>query len=90
MSEPEDDWPYKLDESQELERHNTNIFSSQGNKYASDSIGLSHKDDGGFTFPVGQVVTDEDDEETESKIRAFLDEKVLRCKKQNFPKLAHL
>lgn len=82
MSEPEDDWPCKLDESQELERHNTNIFPSQGIKNPSDSIGLSRKDDGGFTFPVGQVVMDEDDEETESKIRAFLDEKVLRCSKE--------
>jgi mitogen-activated protein kinase kinase kinase ANP1 len=87
MSEPDDEWPCKFDESPELEGRNTSLFSSQAIKNPSDIIGHSGKDDGGFTFPVGQVVMDDDDEVTESKIRAFLDEKVL---KQSLPLLAFM
>lgn len=56
-----------------MERHGTSFFSSQAIQDPGNSVQLSGKEDGGFTFPVA----DDEDEVTESKIRAFLDEKVL-------------
>lgn len=76
MCEPDDEWPCKFDESPELNRNNACLFSAQAIENPSESIGLSGKDDGGFTFPTGQGLMDDDDEVTETKIRAFLDEKV--------------
>lgn len=53
------------------------MFSSQTTQYPGNSVELAGKEDGGFTFPVGELEGDDEDEVTESKIRAFLDEKVL-------------
>ncbi|CDO99017.1 unnamed protein product [Coffea canephora] len=85
ICEPEDDWPCKFDESPELERHRTSLLASQAIQYPGNSVELSSKKDGGFTFPVGQLVADDEDEVTESKIRAFLDEKALELKKLQSP-----
>ncbi|KAL3505884.1 hypothetical protein ACH5RR_031266 [Cinchona calisaya] len=85
ICEPEDDWPHKFDESAELERHGTSLFSSQAIQNPGNSVELSGKKDGGFTFPVRQLVADDEDEVTESKIRAFLDEKALDLKKLQTP-----
>ena len=70
MSEPFDDWPNEFD------------YSSEQRKMALDDFGETAMDDAcsregknDFTFPC-EPVPDDDDEVIESKIRAFLDEKV--------------
>lgn len=76
MCEPNDDWPCKFDESPELNKSRTGLVPNQtidsGNRFISPG-----EVDCGFTFPRGQSGAEDDDEVTESKIRAFLDEKVL-------------
>ncbi|KAA8548602.1 hypothetical protein F0562_000286 [Nyssa sinensis] len=78
MSEPNDDWPCKFDESLEMERSRLNLFSGQTINKAAES----HND---FTFPSGPSEVEDDDEATESKIRAFLNEKALDLKKLQTP-----
>ncbi|CAI9118555.1 OLC1v1020142C2 [Oldenlandia corymbosa var. corymbosa] len=85
MCEPDDNWPCKFDESLELERHGTNLFSSQVIQDPENNTGPSGMEDGGFTFPVGQLAAEEEDEVTETKIRAFLDEKALDLKRLQTP-----
>ena len=76
MSEPNDDWPCKFDESPELEKSRIN-FSCQTINKAADIPEESCNGDKDFTFPSGPSVAEDDDEVTETKIKAFLDEKVL-------------
>ncbi|KAL7251841.1 hypothetical protein ACSBR1_013652 [Camellia fascicularis] len=83
MSEPNDDLPYKFDESPELEKSRTNLFAGQTINKAANSLEASGNND--FTFPSGPLVAEEDDEVTETKIRAFLDEKALDLKKLQTP-----
>ena len=69
MCEP-DDWPCKFDDAPEVGSSNV-LFSTedQGTPEASCKAETE------FSFPSEQLA-DDDDEVTESKIRAFLDEKV--------------
>jgi hypothetical protein len=76
MCEPTDDWPCKFDERIELERSGVDLSSSATMHKASGSPGVSGKAENDFTFPCGPMGAEDDDEVTESKIRAFLDEKV--------------
>ena len=78
MCEPTDDWPCKFDGSLELERSGVDLSPCQTIHEAAGSTGVSGKEENGFTFPCGPMGVEDDDEVTESKIRAFLDEKV-RC-----------
>ncbi|KAK6122661.1 hypothetical protein DH2020_043601 [Rehmannia glutinosa] len=84
MCEPNDDWPCKFDESPELNKNGTGLLPDQ-------SIGSgqrffpSGEVDCGFTFPIGQSGAEDDDEVTESKIRAFLDEKASELTKLQTP-----
>ncbi|XP_008793818.2 mitogen-activated protein kinase kinase kinase NPK1-like [Phoenix dactylifera] len=79
MSEPFDDWPCKFD------------FSPEQRIMHSDDLGMptngasggGQEGENGFTFPCEQVC--EDDEVTETKIKAFLDEKALDLKKLQDP-----
>ncbi|KAF4378874.1 hypothetical protein G4B88_008344 [Cannabis sativa] len=76
MSEPTDDWPSKFDKSLELDRSGIDSLPGQTAQMADNSLGASVQE-GEFKFSCGPSSTAEDDEEvTESKIRAFLDEKV--------------
>lgn len=69
MSEPFDDWGCKFDLSQEQRRMDSEDFSG----LAIDSTdGTGNKD---FTVPC-EAAGEDDDEVTETKIQAFLDEKV--------------
>lgn len=70
MCEPTDDWSCKLDESSEL---GGNLMELSGIQTRQEST--SKEND--FTFPCGQSAAEDDEEVTESKIKAFLDEKVL-------------
>lgn len=74
MSEPTDDFPCKLDETPKMERSCKNHTTS---RKVIDRTELFDKGESGFSFQSGLLDTDDDDEVTESKIRAFLDEKVL-------------
>lgn len=75
MSEPFDDWQCKFDASPEQRMELDDLGGSIS--CASDSAGKRESD---FTFPCG-AVCEHDDEVTETKIRAFLDEKVRRLRK---------
>lgn len=76
MSEPNDDWPCKFDGSPEIEKSGVNIFSGQAVNKAADSPVASGNVDNDFTFPSEPSVVEDDDDVTETKIIAFLEEKV--------------
>lgn len=75
MCEPTDDWPYKFDKSLELDGIGMNSSPVQTVQMADCSPGVSGKENQ-FEFFSGPSAAEDDDEVTESKIRAFLDEKV--------------
>lgn len=83
MCEPTDDWPCKFDGSLELERSGIDLSTSQTIQNAAGSPGVPGKGENDFTFPCGPTGAEDDDEVTESKIRAFLDEKVF-CFQSSF------
>ncbi|NP_001268205.1 mitogen-activated protein kinase kinase kinase [Vitis vinifera] len=85
MCEPTDDWPCKFDESPELTKSGANLSSHQTISKPAGSPRASNERENDFTFPCGPLVGDDDDEVTESKIRAFLDEKALDLKKLQTP-----
>ncbi|KAK1316992.1 Mitogen-activated protein kinase kinase kinase NPK1 [Acorus calamus] len=78
MSEPLDGWPCKFDLSPEQRGMGLGEY---GAARSSVTPGSGEND---FTFPCGPACED-DDEVTESKIRAFLDEKALDLKKLQTP-----
>lgn len=86
MCEPTDDWPCKFDESPEVRKSEANLLSHQTQNEDAITTGKSCKADGDFSFQYGPSETEDDDEVTESKIRAFLDEKVFyfNCLTWNF------
>ncbi|OVA05493.1 Protein kinase domain [Macleaya cordata] len=85
MCEPADDWQCKFDESSELEGRGMNLKSGETVNGVASSPGPSAEGENNFTFPSGPSVSEDDDEVTELKIRAFLDEKALDLKKLQSP-----
>ncbi|XP_027349795.1 mitogen-activated protein kinase kinase kinase NPK1 [Abrus precatorius] len=83
MSDPSDDWGCKFDASPELENRGVN-FGTDENYVPPDQSGADNvqKD---FSFQGVPSLSEEDDELTESKIKAFLDEKALELKKLQTP-----
>lgn len=78
MSEPADDWPCKFDASPEQREIELQDSCELVNGATASCFGASAKVESDFTFPCEPPSASEDDDEvTESKIRAFLDEKVL-------------
>lgn len=75
MCEPTDDWPYKFDKSLELDGIGMNSSLVQTVQMADCSPGVPGKENQ-FEFFSGPSAAEDDDEVTELKIRAFLDEKV--------------
>ncbi|PIN04472.1 MEKK [Handroanthus impetiginosus] len=84
VSEPNDDWPCKFDESPEVNKSRTGLLQNQISE-SRNSVYASSEVDSGFTFPRGQSGAEDDDEVTESKIRAFLDEKAFELRKLQTP-----
>ncbi|KAF8392436.1 hypothetical protein HHK36_022778 [Tetracentron sinense] len=82
MCEPSDDWPCKFDESPEPEQSGMHLASGKAINRGSPGSITGNND---FTFPCGPPVSEDDDEVTDSKIRAFLDEKALDLKKMQTP-----
>lgn len=76
MCEPTEDWSCKLDGSSEPRRSGVNMSLGETVEAAS-SPQMSGKAENDFSFPCGPSAVDDEEEVTESKIRAFLDEKVL-------------
>ncbi|KAJ4969234.1 hypothetical protein NE237_015935 [Protea cynaroides] len=85
ISEPTDDWPCKFDESPGLEHRGMDLQSGHPISGISGIPGASVKGDNDFSFPCAPSVSEDDDEVTELKIRAFLDEKALDLKKLQTP-----
>ncbi|XP_075653035.1 mitogen-activated protein kinase kinase kinase NPK1 isoform X2 [Castanea sativa] len=75
----------KFDGSLESERSGIDLSTSQTIQNAAGSPGVPGKGENDFTFPCGPTGAEDDDEVTESKIRAFLDEKALELKKLQTP-----
>ncbi|KAJ7977973.1 Mitogen-activated protein kinase kinase [Quillaja saponaria] len=84
MCEPSDDWGCKLDESLELEQREAHMDTDQS---FAPSINSGAFDEGqkDFSFPCGPLLSEDDDELTESKLISFLDEKALELKKLQTP-----
>lgn len=74
-SEQRDDWPCKFDLSPEV--NGSRVTISPSFNYACGIPGTSGAGEGNFVSPCGHSTPDDDDEVTETKIRAFLDEKVM-------------
>lgn len=79
MCEPSDDWRWKFDGSPEPEKNELKPDSDESLKVPASRINASSEEDNGFSFPRGTPLSEDDDELTESKIKAFLDAKVLVC-----------
>lgn len=85
MSEPsgiEDEWGCKLKESKAVRASQRFGYDMRKSSIAREN---SETDGNDFSFQCGRPQYDDDDEVTESKIRAFLDEKALELKKLQTP-----
>ncbi|GAV84603.1 Pkinase domain-containing protein [Cephalotus follicularis] len=85
MCEPTDDWPCKFDGSPDLRKNGMNSSCDRTINEIGGRHGVSDHGENDFTFPCGPSAAEDDDEVTESKIRAFLDEKALDLKKLQTP-----
>ncbi|XP_076920785.1 mitogen-activated protein kinase kinase kinase NPK1-like [Bidens hawaiensis] len=86
MMEPNDDWHCQFDGSPEVGSNAAaaaNLFPDQVSKITAETP--VELDNDGFTFPNEASGIEEDEEVTEEKIRAFLDEKALDLKKMQTP-----
>lgn len=78
ISEPSDDWECKFDGNSEREHKGINLETDQQMHLPPCCSEALSDADKKFSFPCGpSSLSEEDDELTESKITAFLDEKVL-------------
>ncbi|XP_031376593.1 mitogen-activated protein kinase kinase kinase NPK1-like isoform X2 [Punica granatum] len=85
VTEPSVDWRCKFDETPELERTGTLLDVDQsaiGPAIQPTACKVEKKE---FSFSCGPSLSEEEDELTESKIRAFLDEKAVELKKLQTP-----
>ncbi|XP_061348476.1 mitogen-activated protein kinase kinase kinase NPK1 [Gastrolobium bilobum] len=83
MSDPSDDWGCKFDASPELENRGVSFDTDE--TYMPPGQSGANKRQREFSFPCAPSLSEEDDELTESKIKAFLDEKALELKKLQTP-----
>lgn len=77
MCEPTDEMGSKFRGSSETQQNGMNLDTSHQIDIpagCSGTVGAGEKD---FSFPCGRSFSEDDEELTESKITAFLDEKVL-------------
>ncbi|XP_028770819.1 mitogen-activated protein kinase kinase kinase NPK1 isoform X2 [Neltuma alba] len=84
MSDPSDDWSCEFDVSPGLDRCGVSITTDEMHKPA-DNLEASHEEQKDFSFSGEPSVSEEDEQLTESKIQAFLDEKALGLKKLQTP-----
>ncbi|KAF7805116.1 mitogen-activated protein kinase kinase kinase NPK1 [Senna tora] len=84
MSDPSDDWDCKFDMSPELDHSGVSINTDEM-YLPSGHPGTLHEEPKDFSFSCEPSVSEDDEELTESKIQAFLDEKALGLKKLQTP-----
>ncbi|KEH43905.1 MAP kinase kinase kinase [Medicago truncatula] len=85
MSEPlEDDWPCKFDETLNLKKSRLNLSPDQ-TTMKTMSPAPSPNAENEFSFSSEPLAVEDDDEVTESKIRAFLDDKAFELEKLQTP-----
>ncbi|RVW53471.1 Mitogen-activated protein kinase kinase kinase NPK1 [Vitis vinifera] len=77
ISEPSHDWSCEIDGNLRPEHSGMDMDTNPSLDMPAGSSGISNKGGNDFSFPCGPSVSEDDDEVTESKIRDFLDEKVL-------------
>lgn len=77
ISKPVDDQPDNFDGTQYLDKSRPNLSRDQTINKTMKTLKPSLKDENEFSFSSEPLGTEDDDEVTESKIRAFLDDKVL-------------
>lgn len=77
ICEPVDDWPCKFDENLNLGKSRMNSSPDQTISRTMTSAEPSPELEDKFSFSCEPLSAEDDDEVTESKIKAFLDEKVL-------------
>ncbi|KAK4595921.1 hypothetical protein RGQ29_014134 [Quercus rubra] len=81
ICEPTDGWGCKFDASPEQpELTGINPETKEQISQAAGCSGVFGEGDKDFSFPCGPSLSEDDDELTESKIRAFLDEKAFELK----------
>ncbi|XP_057498044.1 mitogen-activated protein kinase kinase kinase NPK1-like isoform X2 [Actinidia eriantha] len=85
MCEPSDDWRCKDGKSLGPDVGRTNLSNNQPVEIPADSFRQSGKGDSVFSFQCTSSLSEDDDEATESKIKAFLDGKALELKKLQTP-----
>ncbi|TKY51118.1 Mitogen-activated protein kinase kinase kinase NPK1 [Spatholobus suberectus] len=85
MCKPVDDWPCNFDETQYLGKSRPNLYQDQTINKTMRSLKPSLKAENEFSFSSEPLGTEDDDEVTECKIRAFLDAKALELKKLQTP-----
>lgn len=85
MCEPSDEWRCKYDDTPELEQPSMTLDHDQPVDRLTGSSELTGKCDNDFSFQCGRSLSEDDDEVTESKIKAFLDEKAVELKKLQTP-----
>lgn len=85
MCEPSDGWGCKFDASPEPEQTGINPDTKEHISEAAGCSGVFGEGDKDFSFPCGPSLSEDDDELTESKITAFLDEKAFELKKLQTP-----
>ncbi|KAI4317777.1 hypothetical protein L6164_025620 [Bauhinia variegata] len=81
MCEPEEDWPCKFEENLNMEKSRVNLSPDQTMSKTMRNPEVFPEVENNFSFPSEPLGAEDDDEVTESKIRAFLDEKALELKK---------
>lgn len=86
VTEPLVDWRCKFHETPELEQKGTVSDVDQTALSSAVHSGALTEEKNDFSFSCGPSLSEEDDELTESKIRAFLDEKV----SNSIPKKNHI
>lgn len=77
MCEPCDEWSCKYDETPELENKRVDLDNAEAVDKLAGSSESTGKGDNDFSFRYQRSLSEDDDELTESKIKAFLDEKVV-------------
>ncbi|KAK4761452.1 hypothetical protein SAY87_029336 [Trapa incisa] len=85
VNEPSVDWSSKFDEMPEHEQRGTILGADRLAVSSAAQSRASIKEKNEFSFSCGPSLSEEDDELTESKIKAFLDEKVVELKKLQTP-----
>ncbi|XP_057960481.1 mitogen-activated protein kinase kinase kinase NPK1-like isoform X2 [Malania oleifera] len=85
MCDPSDDWRCKFDGNMEPGQRGANLHAAEPIDRPPGSSGASGEGENDFSSGYEPSLSEDDDEVTESKIKALLDEKALELKKLQTP-----